>query len=94
MRVPDDISVVGFDNVRWSSYLHPQLTTVDYPADELGRMAARWVLRNVYGDTGVEVQQDFQPRLVQRASSGPPRSTQLGAGVVPRTGAAMRADSA
>jgi LacI family transcriptional regulator len=94
MRVPDDVSVVGFDNVRWSSYLQPQLTTVDYPADELGRMAARWVLRNVYGDTNVEVQQDFQPRLVQRASSGPPRSTRVGAGAAPRTGAAVRADSA
>ncbi|MEJ2382845.1 MAG: LacI family DNA-binding transcriptional regulator [Xanthomonadales bacterium] len=75
LGVPEDLSVIGFDNVRWSSYLEPQLTTIDYPADQLGCMAARWVLRNVYGDTGVEVQQDFEPRLVRRASSGPPRGT-------------------
>ena len=80
--VPDDISVVGFDNVRWTSYLNPQLTTIDYPADKLGRMAARWVLRNVYGDTGVDVQQDFEPRLIQRASSGPPRIKAAAVGAI------------
>lgn len=71
--VPEDISVVGFDNVRWARYLYPQLTTIDYPVHGIARMAARWILRNVYGETGIEVQQSFEPRLIQRASSGPPR---------------------
>jgi LacI family transcriptional regulator len=73
LRVPEDISVMGFDNTRWSSFLHPRLTTIDYPADELGRMAARWVLRNVYGREDVESKQDFTPTLVPRESCAPPR---------------------
>ena len=71
--VPQDISVMGFDNARWSSFLHPRLTTIDYPAHELGRMAARWVLRNVYGREDVEPKQDFLPKLVIRESCAPPR---------------------
>lgn len=71
--VPNDISIVGFDNARWSSFLHPRLTTVDYPADELGRMAARWVLRNVYDREDVDLRQDFAPELIVRESSSAPR---------------------
>jgi LacI family transcriptional regulator len=93
-RVPDDVSVVGFDNARWTNYLSPQLTTVDYPADRLGRMAARWVLRNVYGDAEVEVQQDFEPHLIQRASSGPPRAGRAAAGAGQPAVAASRAEPA
>ena len=69
--VPGDVSVVGFDNVRWARYLYPQLTTIDYPVNAMSRMAARWVLRTVYGRTDVEVQNSFEPRLVERASTGP-----------------------
>ena len=71
--VPDDISVVGFDNVRWARYLYPQLTTIDYPVNALSRMAAHWVLREVYGQDNLDVQFSFEPQLIERASSGPPR---------------------
>jgi len=70
--IPGDISVVGFDNVPWARFLYPQLTTVDYPVDRIGRMAARWVLQNVYGETGIDVQYQFEPHLIERGSSGPP----------------------
>lgn len=70
--IPGDISVVGFDNVPWTRFLYPQLTTVEYPVERIGRMAARWVLQNVYGETGIDVQYEFEPRLIERASSGPP----------------------
>ena len=70
--IPGDISVVGFDNVRWSKFLYPKLTTVDYPVAEMSRMAARWVLKNVYRDPQVVLQRVFHPRLIPRDSVAAP----------------------
>lgn len=71
LAIPQDISIVGFDNVRWARYLNPKLTTVDYPVTEMSRMAAQWVLQTVYGHKGPAIRHIFQPRLVARASSCP-----------------------
>lgn len=71
MSIPDDISVVGFDNVPLSRYLYPKLTTVNYPIADMGRMAAHWVLQNVYERDGMEIQHIFAPTLVNRASVAP-----------------------
>jgi DNA-binding LacI/PurR family transcriptional regulator len=48
-RVPDDIAVVGFDDVREASSANPPLTTVRQPIDELGRTMARKLLARVSG---------------------------------------------
>jgi LacI family transcriptional regulator len=69
MAIPSDLSVVGFDNVFFTRYMHPALSTVNYPVDVMGRMAARSVLRDVYGQPQSEVQYRFEPRLVMRAST-------------------------
>jgi len=68
MAIPDDLSIVGFDNVFFTRYMHPQLSTIDYPIDKMGQMAARCVLRDVYGKTGQDIQCRFEPRLVRRES--------------------------
>lgn len=75
LSIPDDISVIGYDNVRWARYLYPKLTSVNYPVAEMGQMAARWVLENVYGQSGVEIQHRFIPRVVSRASAAAPSSS-------------------
>lgn len=72
LSVPDDISLVGFDNVRWAPFLSPKLTTVNYPIGEMGQMASRWVLKHVYKDNGVDIQSAFDPQLVVRGSAGVP----------------------
>lgn len=69
LSIPDDLSVIGFDNVFFTRYMHPQLSTVDYPIDEMGRMAARCVLRDVYGKHGLDVRNRFEPALVRRGST-------------------------
>lgn len=69
--IPDDVSLVGFDNAPLSRYLYPKLSTVNYPIIEMGRMAAHWVLENVYGQSGRDFQNIFEPELVIRASAGP-----------------------
>jgi LacI family transcriptional regulator len=63
--------VVGFDNVFFTRYMHPALSTVHYPIDVMGRMAARCVLRDVYGVEGLEIRNRFKPELVSRASTAP-----------------------
>lgn len=50
LRVPDDLSVVGFDDLPISQYLTPPLTTVRQPAGELGAQAARTVLALIQGE--------------------------------------------
>jgi LacI family transcriptional regulator len=44
-RVPEDVSVVGFDDQRLSAYLTPPLTTVRAPTEEVGRQAAQQLVR-------------------------------------------------
>ena len=71
LSIPDDFSVIGFDNVFFSRLLHPTLATIDCPIREMGKMAARSVLKNVYGKENLEIQYRFEPRLVRRASISP-----------------------
>jgi DNA-binding LacI/PurR family transcriptional regulator len=44
-RIPEDVSVVGFDDQRMSAYLNPPLTTVRAPTEEVGRMAAQQLVK-------------------------------------------------
>ena len=67
LALPADLSIVGFDDAPISRYVYPKLTTVHYPISDMGRMAARWVLRNVYEQEQV-VQQVFEPSIVERDS--------------------------
>lgn len=66
LRVPDDISLVGFDNLPNSMYTTPPLTTIDQPAFELGQLAASAMLSLLAGEKPViEVP---APRLIARES--------------------------
>ncbi len=67
LDLPRELSIVGYDDAPISRYVYPKLTTVHYPIADMGRMAARWVLKNVYEQEHV-VQQVFEPELVERDS--------------------------
>lgn len=71
LALPDELSIVGFDDAPIARYVYPKLTTVHYPIADMSRMAARWVLKNVY-EQSHEVQQVFEPRIVERDSVGKP----------------------
>lgn len=69
LRVPDDVSVVGFDDlpeVRWSS---PPLTTVRQPLAEMGALAARTVLRLAAGDEAESPRVELATSLIVREST-------------------------
>jgi len=46
-NVPDDISLVGFDDIEIARYLNPPLTTVYYPKDEMGRIAVKTLIEKI-----------------------------------------------
>ena len=50
VRIPDDISIVGFDHFELSDVINPPLTVVEQPTDRIGEMAARTVIRRIRGD--------------------------------------------
>lgn len=68
LSIPEDLSVVGFDNVAYARYVYPKLSTVNYPVREMAQMAARWVLKNVYKNQNLELANVFEPEMVVRDS--------------------------
>ena len=72
IRIPDDVSLVGFDDLLTSVYASPPLSTVQQPAYELGRLAAACMLQLLAG--AVPTAQAPAPRLVARESSRRVRS--------------------
>jgi LacI family transcriptional regulator len=72
LRVPEDVSVVGFDDIQSAAYQNPTLTTVRQPLREMGELAARILLRRLAGeDSEVEAFVTVEPKLVVRGSTGP-----------------------
>ena len=76
IRVPADISVVGFDNIVFSAYTNPPLTTFDQPKRYIGAEAARLILGlldSYKGEEALEQQiQKLKGSLLVRQSSAPP----------------------
>lgn len=72
IRVPDDLSIAGFDDIETAAFLDVPLTTVSYPAGEVGAAAVRRVVELVGLDAAERAPQDrvIEPRLVVRKSSG------------------------
>jgi LacI family transcriptional regulator len=75
MRVPEDISVVGFDDIRESAYHMPSITTVRQPLRKMGSMAAQTVIERIEGAEEYPTQIAIEPELVVRESSGPARTS-------------------
>ena len=72
LRVPDDISVVGFDDLPESRWSSPPLTTVRQPLAEMGLLAARTVLRLARGEEVETPRVELATGLVVRDSSAAP----------------------
>jgi LacI family purine nucleotide synthesis repressor len=68
LRVPQDISVIGYDNVRNARYFSPALTTVHQPKERLGEMAFTMLLDRIISKREVQQTIEVKPKLVERRS--------------------------
>ena len=69
LRVPEDVSVIGFDNDDIAATLQPALTTLVLPHDEM----ARWAVERLVGPQGGPLRMKIGCELIERRSVGPPR---------------------
>ncbi|EFI84473.1 LacI family DNA-binding transcriptional regulator [Listeria grayi] len=68
IRIPEDLSVIGFDDIEMSAFTTPPLTTVRQPVYQIGATAAELLLRKVEAPTEKVGNQHFEIELIERGS--------------------------
>jgi DNA-binding LacI/PurR family transcriptional regulator len=71
VRVPENVSVIGFDDIPLASYSNPTLTTVRQPLQKMGEIAARTLLDRFENPRKYVAEIAIEPELVVRQSTGP-----------------------
>ena len=79
-RVPDDVSVVGFDDIPLAAYFDPPLTTVRLPAYEHGQAAGRALLDRI-AERSIPSRTLLPTELIVRGSTAPPSAERLSTAV-------------
>ena len=74
VKVPHDLSIVGFDGIEFASFVEPTLTTVRQPRHELGRTGARALLEEIGGKGAGERVIELPGELILGGSTAPPKS--------------------
>lgn len=69
IRVPQDIAVVGYDDIEWARYVRPALTTVHQPKSEIAEAAAAEIVDRISGGRSGPYSRTFKPTLVRRMSA-------------------------
>jgi DNA-binding LacI/PurR family transcriptional regulator len=69
MRVPGDVSVIGFDDIRTAAFHSPRLTTIRQPLTNIGRIAAQCILNRLHGTERFREQIVVEPELMVREST-------------------------
>jgi LacI family transcriptional regulator len=70
-KVPEDVSVMGFDDIEFASIAYPALTTIRQPLQEMGATAAELLIRKLANDESVQ-NICLRPELIVRSSTCPP----------------------
>jgi DNA-binding LacI/PurR family transcriptional regulator len=68
MKVPKDVSVIGFDNIEISSMVNPPLSTINQPSFETGRLACKMLIDSIDSSTKSSIAIKLDPSLVIRSS--------------------------
>jgi LacI family transcriptional regulator len=72
VEIPETVSIVGYDDIRLSSFVNPRLTTIHQPIDQVGKTAVKMLLRSLSGQESSPQQMVLQPELVVRKSCDAP----------------------
>lgn len=68
LRIPDDISIIGLDDIEMAEYVTPPLTTIKIPKEQLGRFAVRRLVDNIENGNEMPVRVDLPFELIIRDS--------------------------
>lgn len=68
LRVPEDISVIGYDNIEWSNYITPKLTTIEQDVDMIGANAAKILMDSINGNQTSYTKEIVPVKLIKRES--------------------------
>jgi len=73
LKVPEDISVAGFDDIELADYTIPSLTTIRQPVREMAEIAANMLIKMIEGEPLSESEKyiSLEPMLIIRDSTGP-----------------------
>jgi LacI family transcriptional regulator len=74
LKVPGQISVVGFDDAEWTTVIHPRLSVIAQPINELGALAARRLIARIRGDASARQRYTLPTTFIARDSIARPRS--------------------
>jgi LacI family transcriptional regulator len=75
--VPEDVSVIGFDDIQGAAYHTPSLTTIRQPLNSMGNTAARMLLERIRGIREQPERVSIVPELIIRESTLPPNLERL-----------------
>jgi LacI family transcriptional regulator len=75
LRIPEDISIIGFDDIPQAIHVHPPLTTIRQPLEQMGRLAARMLLRQIDDRRQLAERMDLPTELIVRESCRAPATT-------------------
>jgi LacI family transcriptional regulator len=89
LRVPEDISVVGFDDVPLAVFSEPALTTIRQPLQRMGQTAAKTLIARIEGREEFQPEIVIEPELVVRASTAPAPEGLRGRGAPPVAGVVL-----
>jgi len=87
LRVPLDVSVIGFDDIKTAAFHNPRLTTIRQPLANMGRIAAQCILNRLHGTERFREQIIVEPELMVRESTHAVNSS-----VLPHGGRKARAN--
>jgi len=74
LKIPEEISLIGFDDISWAKAITPPLTVVKQPAYEMGKKAAELFFRKVEDKSSEPVEVVMEPSLIIRQSTAAPKN--------------------
>lgn len=75
IRIPEDVSIVGFDDQIYAEEFRPTLTTIRQPFEKIGRQGVDILLKLIKDPSKRNVTMEFDPALIVRESTGAPRKS-------------------